>query len=129
MNTDENNFNSIFAKNLRHFLEANHMTQIELSKKLNVGTTSVYNWCNGIKTPRMDKVDKMCEIFGCKRSDLITDSYVPDDISEAMELYLKYKEEMGDIPRALKVQEKLDQASPEVKVAIASLLGLNLSDL
>ena len=47
------------------------MTQVELAKKLNVGTTSVYNWCNGIKTPRMDKVDAMCDLFKCSRSDLI----------------------------------------------------------
>lgn len=29
------------------------------NKKLGVGSTSVYNWCNGIKSPRMDKVDVM----------------------------------------------------------------------
>ena len=49
------------------------MTQAELAKRLNVGTTSVYNWCNGIKSPRMDKVDAMCDIFNCKRSNLIED--------------------------------------------------------
>lgn len=75
---DESTFNSIFARNLRHYLEVFRMTQVELAQKLNVGTTSVYNWCNGIKTPRMDKVDKMCEIFGCNRSDLITDTHSED---------------------------------------------------
>ncbi|MBQ8666624.1 MAG: helix-turn-helix transcriptional regulator [Lachnospiraceae bacterium] len=69
----EQNFNNIFAINLRNYLNSNGMSQVELAKRLNVGTTSVYNWCNAVKTPRMDKVDKMCEIFGCKRSDLITD--------------------------------------------------------
>ena len=49
------------------------MTQAELAKRLNVGTTSVYNWCNGIKSPRMDKVDAMCELFNCKRSNLMED--------------------------------------------------------
>lgn len=69
----ETDFNSIFSKRLRFYLSKYDMTQIELSKILGVGTTSVYNWCNGIKTPRMDKVDKMCEIFNCKRSDLMED--------------------------------------------------------
>lgn len=50
------------------------MTQLELSKRLGVGTTSVYNWCNGLKTPRMDKVDAMCDIFHCKRSDLMEEN-------------------------------------------------------
>lgn len=69
----EEEFNKIFAKNLKYYLNKNNMTQLELSQKLGVGTTSVYNWCNAIKTPRMDKVDKMCAIFGIKRSDLIED--------------------------------------------------------
>lgn len=66
-------FNKLFAKNLRYYLNKNNMTQAELAKRLNVGTTSVYNWCNGIKSPRMDKVDAMCDIFDCKRSNLIED--------------------------------------------------------
>lgn len=66
-------FNKLFAKNLRYYLNKNNMTQAELAKRLNVGTTSVYNWCNGIKSPRMDKVDAMCDIFNCKRSNLIED--------------------------------------------------------
>lgn len=66
-------FNAIFSKRLRYYLSKYNMTQLELSKRLGVGTTSVYNWCNGIKTPRMDKVDSMCEIFNCNRSDLIED--------------------------------------------------------
>ncbi|MDR3781300.1 MAG: helix-turn-helix transcriptional regulator, partial [Candidatus Copromonas sp.] len=49
------------------------ITQVELAKKLGVGTTSVYNWCNGIKSPRMDKVDAMCDLFHCNRSDLMED--------------------------------------------------------
>ncbi len=64
-------FNAIFSRNLRRFLIANNMTQLELSKRLGVGTTSVSNWCLGVKVPRMDKVDAMCLIFNCKRSDLM----------------------------------------------------------
>jgi len=69
----EQEFNAVFSKRLRYYLDKYEITQAELSKKLGVGTTSVYNWCNGIKTPRMDKIDAMCEIFHCKRSDLMED--------------------------------------------------------
>ena len=69
----EQEFNTVFSKRLRYYLSKNNMTQVELAKRLGVGTTSVYNWCNGIKTPRMDKVDAMCDLFGCNRSDLISD--------------------------------------------------------
>ena len=67
------NFNEIFSQRLRYYLSLNNMTQLELSKLLHVGTTSVSNWCKGIKTPRMDKVDAMCQIFNCRRRDLMED--------------------------------------------------------
>ena len=66
-------FNKVFSRRLRLYMAEYNMTQAELAKRLGVGATSVYNWYNGVKTPRMDKVDKMCEIFHCKRSDLIED--------------------------------------------------------
>ena len=47
------------------------MSQAELAKLLGVTTASTSNWCTGKKTPRMDKVDKICKIFNCKRSDLL----------------------------------------------------------
>lgn len=77
----EREFNQVFSERLRYYLNKYEMTQLELSKRLGVGTTSVYNWCNGIKTPRMDKVDAMCEIFNCKRSDLMEDKSDQADLS------------------------------------------------
>lgn len=67
----EQEFNAIFSKNLRSYLNINKMNQAELAKKLNVSSQSVTNWCKGTKSPRMDKVDAMCKIFNCKRSDLM----------------------------------------------------------
>lgn len=84
----EKEFKQIFSKKLRHYLEINGMTQAELAQKLGVGTTSVYNWCNGIKIPRMDKIDLLCDLFECRRSDLLTEDnnqehyYLNDDARE-----------------------------------------------
>lgn len=74
----EEDFNKIFSKRLNYYLNRYGMTQLDLSKRLNVGTTSVSNWCRGLKTPRMDKVDAMCKIFNCKRSDLMEDKGAND---------------------------------------------------
>lgn len=38
---------------------------------MNVTQSSVSNWCKGIKTPRMDKIDKICTYFGVTRSALM----------------------------------------------------------
>ena len=67
----EADFKKIFSNRLNYYLDEYDMTQLELAKKLGVGATSVSNWCRGLKTPRIDKVDAMCGIFNCKRSDLM----------------------------------------------------------
>lgn len=74
----EREFNAVFSKRLRYYLNKYDMTQNELAKRLGVGTTSVYNWCNAIKSPRMDKVDAMCDIFNCRRSDLMEEKEESD---------------------------------------------------
>lgn len=67
----EQEFNEIFSKQLKRQLRIHEMTQSDLAKRLGVSTQSVTNWCKGAKTPRMDKVDSMCKIFSCRRSDLM----------------------------------------------------------
>lgn len=74
-------FNDVFSKNLRRYFEQSGMTQAEFAKKLGVGTTSIYNWLSGVKTPRMDKVDTMCKLLGVHREDLITDNMAREEIA------------------------------------------------
>ena len=69
----EKEFNQVFANNLIKYLELNDMSQNELARALDVSPTSVNNWCRGLKTPRMDKVDKICGLFRIERSDLINE--------------------------------------------------------
>lgn len=95
----EQEFNAIFSKRLRYYLNQYDMSQADLAKKIGVGTTSVYNWCNGIKTPRMDKVDAMCDLFHCKRSDLMEEKsnfndryYINDETAKAAQDIFENKE-------------------------------------
>jgi len=67
----EREYNEIFAENLKRYLDLNDMSQTDLARRLGVSAQSVTNWCAGKKSPRMDKVDAMCKIFGCNRSDLM----------------------------------------------------------
>ena len=86
----EEEFNKIFSRNLKEQLTKNEMTQVELAKRLGVGATTVSSWVNALKTPRMDKVDKMCEIFGIKRSDLLENKSEEDKYKNIIiEKYLK----------------------------------------
>lgn len=69
----ERDFNTIFAINLNRLLSDHNISQRDLANRLGVSPQSVSNWCSGKKTPRMDKVDKICHMFGIRRDDLTTD--------------------------------------------------------
>lgn len=90
----EQEFNEIFSKQLKKQLQIHEMTQSDLAKRLGVSTQSVTNWCKGAKTPRMDKVDAMCKLFNCRRSDLMesksddTDSYYLNPEAQEMAQFL-----------------------------------------
>lgn len=64
-------FNKVFSENLKTLLAINKMQQGQLAALLGVSAASVTGWIKGDTSPRMDKVDKMCEIFGCDRSELM----------------------------------------------------------
>ena len=128
----EQDFNAVFSKRLRYYLSKNDMTQVELAKHLGVGTTSVYNWCNGIKTPRMDKVDAMCDLFHCNRSDLIEEKNEPKE--KAPDLTARDETDIEKIlnntREQLLSQEGLmfdgDPASPEAIDSILSAMQIGM---
>lgn len=66
-----NEYAEMVGKKIRFLLDQNEMTQKELADKLGVSTATVSNWCTGVKTPRMGKIDMMCKIFGINRSEFV----------------------------------------------------------
>lgn len=92
---EEKEFNSIFSKQLKRYLAANGLSQMEFAEKLGVSTSTVSSWCTGVKCPRMDKVDKMCEILHCRRAELIADvmpTAFDGDISHVLERMMECRE-------------------------------------
>lgn len=71
------NYNEMVGRRIKNLLEENDMSQAALAKKLHVSAQSITNWISGAKLPRMDKIDAMCEVFGCSRNDLIGDETHP----------------------------------------------------
>lgn len=98
----EETFMLLFSKNLNKYLDLHQMTQQDLIKALrkegiNVSRSTVSYWCNGIKAPRVDKIDAMCRIFKIKRSDLISDGAGVDEYnilldSFELKLVLAYRD-------------------------------------
>jgi transcriptional regulator with XRE-family HTH domain len=81
-----------FSRRMLAYLELLNMTQNDLAKKMNVSPASVTLWIQGKKSPRMDKIDKMCEIFNCTRNDLLGEVIASEYSAEErsiIELYRK----------------------------------------
>lgn len=121
----EKEFNAIFSKNLCHFLKINNMTQAELAERLQVSTATTSNWCKGIKTPRMDKVDKMCKLFGCLRSDLMEDKGVLQGKQRSKGIVIKvYGRVAAGIPIEM-IEDVIDtEEIPEDMAKTGSFFGL-----
>lgn len=67
-------------------LAASGKTQTELADYLGVTQASVSNWVNGVKLPRMDKVDKICTFLNCSRSSLL----IGDDLNSTEDKVFDY---------------------------------------
>ncbi len=61
----------IIANNISKQIEKKGLTQAQVADFVGVKESSVSMWCHGKNIPRMDKIDKLCELFGCSRSDLL----------------------------------------------------------
>lgn len=77
--TEKDNIQKIFSNNLKDLLEKSDKTQLELAKFLGVSNTTVNNYVKGYNMPRMDKIDKICQFFSVRRSDLIEKINQKDD--------------------------------------------------
>lgn len=64
----EKKLNEIIGKNITEQMERHNLTQMEVAEAMGCTQATISNWCKGIKAPRMDKIDKLCALFGCSRS-------------------------------------------------------------
>ena len=113
---DVREYNKEFAKRLKYFLERDNMTQLELANRLGVSAQAVNNWVKANKTPRMDKVDAMCGIFNCRRSDF------SDQVSgEELETQ-EYLQELRDRSEMKMLFKSAKTASKDQIEAIVNLL-------
>lgn len=79
----EEKLKSILSKNLLYQLEKHDMNQVEFASLMGVTPAAVNTWTQGLKLPRMSKIDKMCEIFNISRSELLDEPQSPNpDLSK-----------------------------------------------
>lgn len=84
----------VFANNLKRYMDEKNITQKELAKIIGVSTTSLNEWVNAKKYPRIDKIEMLADYFGILKSDLIEDN--PPDYVIGDDWIVEYRKKMSD---------------------------------
>lgn len=87
--------NEIISRNISRYLDLRGYTQVEFADLMDVSSATVSNWCNGVKVPRMDKLDKICELLHITRNELMSIEepyYLDEDAREYAEFLFKNPE-------------------------------------
>lgn len=71
MTTQEQN--KIFAKNLNIQISRTGKTQKEIAKDLGISVTTMNNWCTGVASPKVGKIQILADYFGVSKYELTDD--------------------------------------------------------
>ena len=95
------------------------LNQTDLAKRLGVSPQSVSYWCSGEKAANIEKIDKMCEIFHCQRSDLMEDKNSKSKEEPTVDYFYsdQHKIDMADM--IIEVQDLSHSEFREVKSYVA----------
>lgn len=61
----------IFSKNLRYYMSKKGVDRNQVCSALGFVYTTFNDWYNGVKYPRIDKIEMLANYFGIMKSDLI----------------------------------------------------------
>lgn len=82
----------VFARNLNYYLTTRGKTQNDLVRDLKITASTVSDWANGKKYPRVDKMQMLADYFGILKSDL-TEEHQESELTDDIELQ-EYLEEL-----------------------------------
>ena len=69
--------NDTFARNLQYYIAKSGKTQKEVAEAIEVSAPTMNEYIKGKKLPRMGKIEKLANYFGCEKSDLLEDKEKP----------------------------------------------------
>ena len=79
MEKDNQKQKEIFAKNLNYWMNNRNKTQMDLMNDLDLSSSTVSDWCNAKKYPRMGTVQMLADYLEILKSDLIEDKKPSSD--------------------------------------------------
>lgn len=95
----------IFSRNLKRYIDKSGRTQKEIAEEIGVGQSTFTDWVKGRIYPRMDKVEKLANYFGIKKSDLVEDVNVgKETVSNKEQLVLDLFHKIPDGNKELAIK-------------------------
>lgn len=64
---------AVFAKNLKRFVDMSGKDRKDITSALGIPYSTLTDWMNGNKYPRINNLEKLASYFGVSKSDLIED--------------------------------------------------------
>ena len=118
-----------FSDNLRRLLALNDKQAADIVRDLGIPFSTVSNWMNAQKMPRMGKIEMLADYLHCEKSDLIEDKgdnipetyYLNDDARELARFLFENPEYkvLFDVSRKVKkedinfIKEMIDRVSQD----------------
>lgn len=111
MENDSQKQREIFAKNLQHWCEQKNITQTNIVEKFGLPASTVSDWFNGKKFPRIDKIQMLADYLGILKSDLIEEKTAESIENNAYFRVMQSAKEKGYTPEDLELaMDFLDRA-------------------
>lgn len=96
----EDEAKKIFAENLNRLMQINNKKQGDLSNDLQIKQTTLSDWINAKKFPRIDKIELLANYFHVKKSDLI-EKYNPAELTLSAKDERNIQKKLEDILEGL----------------------------
>ena len=117
----------VLSKNLKYYIEKSGKDRRELSKIWGFPYSTVTEWINGKKYPRIDRIEVMADYFGILKSDLIEDK-APEhrEMQKKNDGLTDIVVRMRTDDEFLSIIEGIAQLNPEQLASIKQVVGVLL---
>lgn len=105
----------ILAKNLRKYISMSGKDRKDIARSLGIPYSTLTDWVNANKYPRINNIEKMAEYFGVSKSDLIED--------------FEQKQKDNDVLADIIVRIRMDKDLMEVVDKVVSLDNAKINSL
>ena len=115
----------VMAKNLKYFIDRSGKSRRELAQIWGFPYSTLSEWLNAKKYPRIDRIEKMASYFGILKSDLIEDNLseqkkimLTNDILADIIIKMRSNTKFLDAVKALFAldDERIDKATQILKL-------------